>query len=295
VKALGALVMVLCLGLLTAGPVLFGGAAAIFFERSRREYREREELEDMLEEIERRFEGLVGAEADDDQHPVLERLRSEYAEYRFSVNDISSGFNLNFLPETDLTDESLEDFLFSGGASRFLAFREAEGFMETVDAWEPFLNDAARASVVCYGWMHRGHAGSGPHAMVAAALGGTEEELYPVVNDMALINVNTADPAVFRPLLSRGIWKIKDAEKKADALMNRLSEGPVTEGELKGILSLPAEHGIYRYLGVRTAFWDVQFGQGRYRMKGVIAAIPEQESGEVERYQVIEGRLERDR
>jgi hypothetical protein len=290
-----AAVVVLFLGVLTTGAVLYTAAVMKFFDRSRNTFREKEAALELLDLIVLRFEDLVREEADDAGHPVLERLRSDYAGQSLSIVDVSSGCNLNFLPEADLSDPALAAFLFaSGSAEPFFAFRKIRGFVTDAEEWTPFLKEEALRSVVSSGWFSAFHVDSETFAMLAASFGrGDAAGLYPLVNKMPLINVNTVDPALLKPLLSRSAWRVPNAGVKAAALTSRLERGPLTGLELRSILGLPESHRVFRYLGVKSAFWRIRFTSRRYRVAALIAAVPGKGREAVERYQLVESRLER--
>jgi hypothetical protein len=296
VKALGASVLIVVLALLSAGPLLESAAVMRLFDRDRNDFRVRERMRETLDEIVRRFDALTEIGADDGEHPLLEGLKAEYAAYGLEIRDISSGLNLNFLPEADLSESALAAFLFvSGSAGSFCAFRRSRGFVSDADEWKPYLTDEAQRAVTVYGWLPEMHGDSEAGAVLAAVFGSGGEGLYPLVNGMAPVNVNTVYPGVLKPLLARASWRIPGAAAKAEQLESRRSGGALTEGDLRAVLGVPAGHEVYRYLGVRTAFWGIRFTGGRYRMDAVIAAIPERGSGAagVKEYRLIEGRLNR--
>lgn len=294
-KAISLVILLMTFGVIAGGTMLESSALVKHFDTSRRDFREREETRDILDAIVGRFAYLAALDADDEGEPVLEAIRRDYTAYNLMIEDISSGCNLNFLPDADLADTAMASFLFAGeSADAFLSFRRRNGFVTGKAEWKPFLKDEAWEAVVCKGWFSVLHGDSETGRMLAASYGRSGEALYPLMNMLPLINVNTADPAIFAPLLSRRSWRISGAAAKAAALKERVTEGAIDSGDLRSILSLPESHDLYRYLGVRTAFWGLSFRNGPYRLDAVIAAIPERESDLIERYTIIEGRLHRE-
>ena len=293
-KALSLVMLLMFFGILAGGTILESMTVAKLFDRSRSDFRERETMKDLLEVIVRGFDEMADMDADYEQSPALERIRSEYAAYNLTIKDISSGCNLNFLPDAVLSEPALANFLFAGGSGeRFLGFRRNQGFVTEVSAWKSFLKEEALKAVVCYGWFSPVHADSETGRMLAASYGRSGEELYPVMNDLPLINVNAVDADLLSPLLSNRSWRISNAAAKAAMLKNRLEHGPVTEGELRSLLGAAENHEIYRFLGVKTAFWRISFKKDRYQMDAVIAAVPERGSRIIDKYVLIEGRLSR--
>jgi len=267
---------------------------AKYFQRSRVDFRERETMKELLDILVRQFDFLVALDADDERNPVLDNIRNGYGAYGLVIRDISSGLNLNFIPDSVLSDPALARFIFNGDtAEGFINFRRNRGFMTEVSAWKLFLKEEALKAVVCYGWFSNAHSDSETCRMLAASYGRASEELFPMANDLPLINVNTVEHSLLLPLLSYRPWQINGAAAKAAALKSRLEQGPVTEAELRSILGAAENHEVYKVLGVRTAFWGLSFKKDRYRMDAIIAAVPERGSKIIARYILIEGKLSR--
>ena len=293
-KALSLVILLIFLGVIAGGTILESSAVMKNFDRSRSDFREREKMKELLDMIVRDFDYLINTDADYEHHPVLESIRSEYTAYSLTIKDISSGCNLNFLPDSDLSDSVMASFLFAeGNADEFIRFRRYNGFVTDIFEWQRFLKEEALSAVVCYGWFSSLHNDAEIERMLSASYGRSGEELYPLMNDMPLINVNTMDTSIIAPLLSRRSWNINGAATKAAALKSRLEHGPITQRELQTLLELAENHDVFRYLGVRTAFWSIFFHNGRYVMNAIIAAIPERGGKEILRYSIIEGRLSR--
>ena len=291
-KAVSLVMLIMFLGIIAQAEMLKSTAVGKYFDRSRSDFREREAMKELLNDVVRSFNDLVFLDADDEKNPVMESIRIRYAEYNLVIKDISGGINLNFFPDADLSDPGMAEFLFSGNSAEgFLRFRRNNGFADNVSSWKVFLKEEALGAVVCYGWFSVYHAEAETCRMLAASFGKPTEELFPLMNNMPLINVNTADTAILLPLLSRRSWQINGAAAKSAALKNRLEQSSVTEGELRSILGLAENHEVFRYLGVRTSFWAVSFKKGKYRMDAIIAAIPEKGSKTISHYTLIEGKL----
>ena len=294
-KALSLVILLISLGVVAGGAMLESTAVTKLFDRSRSDFRERETMKELLDELVSSFNELVDIDVDDYRNPALENISSRYAAYNLTIRDISSGCNLNFLPDADLSESGLESFLFAGGsAEAFLRFRRDRGFVTDVSELKHFFKEEALGAVVCYGWFSTLHSEAETNRMLAASYGRTGDALYPIMNDLPLINVNTMDTALLATLLSRSSWRIANAAAKAAALKNRLEHGSVTEGELRSVLGVAENHEVFRYLGVRTAFWLLSYKKGFYKMEAIIAAIPERGSRNIERYVLIEGKLSRE-
>jgi len=260
-----------------------------YFESNRSDYQERETTKEVLDSIVKSFDDLAALDIDDELSPVLESIRNKYTRYKLTIQDISSGCNLNFLPDNVLSEPSLAKFLFKDeNTESFIRFRANRGFDTEKTAWIPFLKEEVLSAVVCCGWFSTLHKDSETAQKLAASHGSLK-----LMNDMPLINVNTMDPALAAPFLSFRSWRISGAAAKAEALKKRLEQGPISDTELRTVLALKENHEIFQYLGVRTSFWALSFGNGRYRMDAIIAAVPERGGKTVAFYTLIEGRLSR--
>ena len=294
-KAVSLVLVLIFFGIIASAAILETAAVMKLFDGNREDFRERETIKAVLDEIVHSFNDLVALDADYEQNPVLESIRYRYAEYDLIISDISSGFNLNFLPDIELNERGIAAFLFAtGNAESFLGFRRSRGFVTDIAQWSAFLKEEALEAVVCYGWFSSHHKNTNTGRMVAISYGSTVEELFPLINDLPLINVNSVNTVILAPLLLRPSWRISNAAARVTALTNRLEQGPVTEAELQSLLRLQDNHDIFRYLGVRTTFWGLSFKKDRYRMDAVIAAVPEKGSKNIDYYTLIEGKLSRE-
>jgi hypothetical protein len=161
-----------------------------------------------------------------------------------------------------------------------------------VDDWEPFLTSEGTACCTAYGWVQVHHRDSFAFTTIAVSVGTRDEAgLCPLVNDQALINVNAADSRIFAPLLKKPEWRI--SAEKIEALKNKVASGPLGEGDLRAVLGLPADHMAYRYLGVKTQFWELRFYEAPYTVRAVAAALPRRDGTGTESYRIIEWRIDR--
>jgi len=293
-KVLPLVILLMFLVVLAGGAMLENATVTKYFDRSRSDFQERETMKEILDAVVNSFDDLVALDSDDEQNPILENIIGKYTKYNLTIRDISSGCNLNFLPDVVLAEPALANFIFAGGnVEGFLRFRRIHGFTTDISNWKPYLKEESLGAVVCYGWLSVIHGDSETGRMAAASFGQSGESLYPLMNEMPLINVNTMDPNLLVPLLSCRSWRIKGVETKASSLKSQLERGPITERELRSLLGLEENHEAYRFLGARTAFWGISFNKDHYRMDAVIAAVPGRKTRTIDHYILIEGRISR--
>ena len=141
-KALSLVIMLMLLGVLAGGTMLESATISKYFDRNRSDFREREAMKELLDVLVRRFDVLVNVDADDERNPLLESMRNGYNAYGLVIRDISSGCNLNFLPDTFLSDPALAKLLFTeSSAGGFINFRRNRGFVTDISEWKPFLKE----------------------------------------------------------------------------------------------------------------------------------------------------------
>ncbi|MDR0455442.1 MAG: hypothetical protein LBH20_02000 [Treponema sp.] len=290
---LGAVIILFFVSAIFAGSVLFIQANMTYFRRNSFEQEEKIKAENMLKEIVRSFQPLKGYDYDAVNNPLLLDLQNKYADYNLAIMDISSGYHLDFLTDSDLHDTRLREFLFrNGNPSEFIAWRNSHGLSTVKTAWRSFLRDEAWDSCVSYGWIHTSQTDSFAFSVVSASYKtGDLKSLFPLVNQMPLINVNMVSPDIITPLIMRPVFEVKKPSEKAETLKNKLLQGQVILSDLSSYLEIPKNHALFTYLGTKTAFWRIIFcyRSGMY-VEAVVAAIPKKDGGiqEIAQYILID-------
>jgi hypothetical protein len=297
-RSIAAAAVLVIFGAMASGASFLSASVTGYVRRSRTDFRTRERIETMLGDMEARLQDLAAYDMDYPGHPVLLNMTAAYAANNLTITDISSGIHLDFLPDSDLASPPLASFLFAdGSAAAFIAWRNSAGLSRDTAEWELYLTAEALECCVSYGWIQVHHRDSFAFTEVSSTFGAASTDvrddagLFPLVNDRALINVNAADSRIFAPLLKRPDWRI--STDKIEALENKIAAGPIEEGDLRAVLGLPADHMAYRYLGVKTQFWELCFNEAPYTVRAVAAALPRRGVAGVESYRIIEWRLDR--
>ncbi|MDR2767435.1 MAG: hypothetical protein LBB82_03810 [Treponema sp.] len=286
-KAIAALLLILAASLAAGASLLRTAAVQKFASRAAADFREREAAFAELCDITEEMSALIEEGADYYGNSVLLAISARHRGLVFE--DVSSGVRLDFVRDEELAFPAFETFFFRDGAASFIAWRNLRGLTGDRETWKPFLSEDGFACTASYAWLGKEDGDTFAYRKIASIWGTPEPEaLFPLVNELSRINVNTANPGVFLPLLKTA----RISEDRAEALKARLAEGPVNGEELKQIIGLPAENGVYRIFGVKTAFWRIRFpAERRYLMEAVVAAIPERGKNRVEKYRLVEWRL----
>jgi hypothetical protein len=281
--------------------LLFGAARYItvnftYFQRNSHEREEKMKADKLVESMVADMQGLKEYGYDEKNNALLYRLQEKYQDYGLVIGDVSSGYHLDFLSDADLMDEKLQQYLFlNGSSSDFIAWRSANGLSVDKLKWRPFIKEEAWLSCVSYGWINSSHIESFAYRVARASFERSNyEQLFPLVNDFPLININMAPPELLRPLITRASYKIENSEAKNEAIKNRLSQGPLLRSDISSILEIPYAHALFSYLGTKTAFWKINFS---YRpemfVEIIIAAIPDKDRGaqEIKEYMLVDRRF----
>jgi len=290
---LGAVIILFFVSAMFAGSVLFIQTNMTYFRRNSYEQEEKVKAENLLKEIVQSFQPLRGYEYDAVDNPLLFHLQNKYADYSLAIMDISSGYHLDFLTDSDLHDTKLKEFLFRGGnPSEFIAWRNSHGLSTAKTVWRSFLRDEAWDSCVSYGWIHTSQTSSFAFSVASASYKTSDlKSLFPLVNEMPLMNVNMVSPDIITPLIMRPDFKIEKPSEKAETLRNKLLQGQVILSDLSSYLEIPQNHALFTYLGTKTAFWKIIFcyRPGMY-VEAIIAAIPKKDGGiqEIAQYTLID-------
>jgi len=276
-----------------AGGVAYAAAGMGYFRTDIRDFNVKTDADLLLDAIIAEMQPLRLYPYDDKKNAVITGLCQKYEERRLEINDVSSGYHLDFLSDAVLADGGIAAYLFRDktGAG-FTAWLKANGLSASREKWREFINDAAWNSCVSYGWLHKDDAESFAFRYVSSAFNSpSSDKLYPLVNDFPRMNVNMVNPDILNPLIMRNSFKIEKPKEKADALADRLRASPVSGADISSILKIPASHLLMGYLGTKTAFWKIRFTVRKsITVEAVVAAIPKKDGAiqEIESYRLID-------
>jgi hypothetical protein len=290
---LGAVLILFFLSAILGGLALFSSAAMKYFTTNRAIQEDRDSAYELVLDIVDAAQILKNESSDYADSSAIRRIESAYGEYDLLFTDISSGYHLDFLSENDLYDENLASFLFpEKNPSRYIAARDEKGLSTDLERLKPLINPEAWESCAAYGWLNRRHTDSFAFRAISSSFGTTNnDELFPLVNDFPLINVNMVNPDILAPLIRRPGFKIEKPEEKARALKEKILSGPLGIDDISSTLNINSSNDIFCYLGTKTAFWKITllFRPG-ITVEAVVAAIPERygEKQGIDRYALVD-------
>jgi len=276
-----------------SGGVLFAASAMTYSQADNRDFDNKLAADKLLDEIIGKIQPLKTYQYDHVDNELIKSLCREYENYRLEFFDASSGYHLDFLSDTDMADGNVTRYLFlDNSGADFIAWRNANGLSVSKTAWREFVKEEAWESCVSYGWLHKNDTASFAFRSIRASFASADpEKLFPLVNEFPRMNVNMVNPDMLRPLIMRGSFNIERPNEKADALINRLRNGPVLQADISSILRISASHPLMSYFGTKTAFWKIHFTMpSSLEVEAVVAAIPKKNGAiqEVEIYRLVD-------
>jgi hypothetical protein len=288
----GAALLLFFLSALVMSAALGVSVVLSYVQRNSREQAERLQADTILAGMVQELQELTLYPYDDRNNGVLRGLAARYARYNITIEDVSSGYHLDFLSDRDLEDPLLRGYLFVNGAAGFIARRDAQGLAPEKDRWRPFIRDDAWDACVSYGWINPAAGDSFALRGASASFNARPEDLFPLVNELPLINVNMIQADILKPLILRPAFNIENPEEKMELLKNRLARSPVLAADIGSLLRIPGTHALFAYLGVKTAFWKLSFTLEKMTVEALIGAIPDRNSGNIREYRLIDRRIE---
>jgi hypothetical protein len=290
---LGALAILLFLTSLMSGIVLLAQVTMTYGRRSGDNFAEKEAVNRLLQKMVSEIRELRGYDYDHKDNTLLRSLESTYADKGLTINDVSSGYHLDFLTDEDLEDTILAEYLFlSKNASDFKDWRNNNGLSVSSEPWKPFLRQEVWEACSSYGWVHKRLVQSYAFRSISNTFDITDlDKLFPLVNELPLMNVNMVSPDILAPLIMRPSFKIENPAEKFTALKQKLLSGPVLKSDISAVLNIPVSNQLFSYLGVKTTFWKLRFFmRPGLRIEAILAAVPEEHGdGEtIAEYRLIE-------
>jgi len=277
---------------LLAGSVLFTSTVMNYSKTDKRDFDIKMEADLLLDEIIEKMQDLKYFSYDDKNNALLYSLKNEYSKYNLEITDVSSGFNLNFISDIDLADNTITRLIFlDNTGNNFFTWRNANGMTTDKEDWKDFIKEEAYDYCVSYGWLHKNDLESFAFRNISRSFLITNpDRLFPLVNDFPRLNVNMVNPDILRPFVMRSSFRIERQREKADTLIRRLREGSLTHAQIASIMSVTVNHPLMGYLGTKTAFWKLSFTMEPLEVEAIAAAIPQKDGSvqDIESYKLIE-------
>ncbi len=215
---------------------------------------ERKETDAVILNIEKQIQSLKDFPSDTDEYQIRS-LVSEVCSYDFTVEDVSTGINKNFISSEILENEYIRQYILSN---------EEEAFRE-------------------YGWINPKFAEKKVIDEVSADY--KNKNTFPLINNMSLLNIHFMSDSFIKAVLE--YYKIKNADQKIESIKQKLN-AETTVKELSEIIEVSETHSVFDLIGFKTVFWKIIFETDKYICNTVFAAVPQKENQKkIEKYILV--------
>ena len=294
--SIASMLFLLFITALISGFALIATSNIIYFRKNQNDYRIKKEADILLDKIMIDIQYLKEESFDSPQNRYINHIINKYNSRNLTLEDISSGVHLDFLPDADLSDPYFSQYVFiNNQPNSFINYRNQYGIASNIDEWKPYITETAISSCVAFGWLHRNHDSSYAFKQISKNINTTDpDKLFPVVNSFPLININYVDPEIIELFIMRPSFEIKQAKEKYKKLKTKLESRSLDDLDIIEILEVPLTNKIFTYIGCKTSFWKIIFtAEEKYFVQAIVAAIPDEKNNPrvVDRYVLIDRRF----
>jgi hypothetical protein len=230
-------------------------------------------------------------------------------DYRIVIIPLSDRLNLNYVRKNIFEKTNAGMWLNPGRtAAELQQFREDNGMSLSTGFYNFFFDkEIMQKFFSCYGWANINLIDEFSAEKLALSLTGSEQtaeqirrivqtllinqqpagrttmhtlfgihydEVFPFINTESLINVNYAEPALLRILISYPDYGVKYPDARCDELLVRRSVAGLGTDEIFNILGIDSANPLAFYLGSITWFWEITITNERDTYRVVICRLP---------------------
>jgi hypothetical protein len=302
---------------LIMGICVYGYSFAQTGHRARRKNTVYREIEEITANIVSDMYSDPSPDIDSPEDPLWSWNGKTTGDYRVMVTPLSDRLNLNYVRKNIFEKTDAGIWLKPGKtADEFQQFREDNGLSLSMDAFHIFFDDKIIQRFFSgYGWANINLIDEFAARKLALSLTGSAqtaeqvramvqtllinrqpadrtslralfgihyEKLFPFINAEPLINVNFAEPALLRALISYPDYGVLQPGVRCDDLLARRSLNGLGTGDILNVLGIDAANPLAAYLGSVTWFWEIKVSGGGQTRRVVICRLPSSgQSGEI--------------
>lgn len=288
----GSLLMILFISALLSGLSAYAFSGLQYVKKNMIAYQKEAEIKNLLHSIVSDMQIMVDDEIDYPDDPTLIYLGNKYEEYGLTLTDASSGYHIDFMPDALLSSASVSQYLFlTDSAEQYLKNRNDKGFTPTKESLEQFVERATLPSCTVVGWLNITETNTYAFKAIAKKFKSSDaDKLFPIVNNMAMMNVNMMKPEAITPILYGSSWGLKNVKTANDKMLVSFGSGPINDTDIQAVFELPELSKLYAYLGSKTAFWELSLTMHNEKVTALVAGIPERKacSRKISKYSLID-------
>ncbi len=250
-------------------------------------YSELEKINLIINEIEKDFNIFTEDEFDSNFSNGVIFLQNKYSEYNIIVKDISSGFNINCLPQDLLFSKSFEKLIFNlnNGLDMYKQILEKNKYLNSKEKINICLSEVGYNNVSFYGWINTNFTNCNLFTLIEK-----RKDKFPILNSIPMNNIFFTHPEILKIFIYNQSFNIKNPEEKYEKLINAINSNNIlNEDDLIEILEIKKDNIILDIIGTKTQFWEISFYTGRMSAIFIVAGFPKSEkSDKIEYYKIIE-------
>ena len=116
------------------------------------------------------------------------------------------------------------------------------------------------------------------------------EDIFPIINQLPFYNVFEMSNDFLLAVLKFN--NIQKPEEKTQAIQNALQQN-LDIKKIREILSVPASHHVFDFIGTKTIFWKATFETDECKVCAVYAAVPDESNqSKIQKYILVEQHIE---
>ena len=247
-----ALIMIFSLSTVILATGMFSLIQSKYITTVKNKYELKLYCKNICKEIEKDFQKFIYKENDFENDNLITELKYKYSPYSLSIEDVSTGLNLNTLDKKFLSQKPIKNLL--------LVYQDSI----TTD----------------YGWLNS----SCTRKDLTDELYDLNKD-YPLINNLPVFNINFMNQDFIEAILK--ICSVSESETKA-AILSREKGFSLTKDKIIEILEMSDSKKVLALIGVKTNFWKIIFKYKDCKCEGIIAAYPKRNSTEIEKYVLVD-------
>ncbi|MBQ3023940.1 MAG: hypothetical protein IJD23_01355 [Spirochaetaceae bacterium] len=250
-------------------------------------YDKLEKINLVVNEIEKDFDFLKKDDFDSDFSSGILYIKNKYSMYNFIIKDISSGYNINSLPQEFIISKDFEKLMLipNNELDVYKQILEKNKFIKSKEKLKNCLSEFGKENISFYGWVNKNFTDCKLFNLIEK-----KDNKFPVLNSIPLSNIYFLHPDILKIFISNPIFKINNPEEKFEKLQDFINSKNILNKEiLIEILEIKKDNKILHILGNKTQFWEILFTIENINVNLIVAGFPKDEnSNKIEYYKIIE-------
>lgn len=190
---------------------------------------------------------------------IVNGILSKFSQNNLQLADVSTGINKKFLKKSILENNAIAEYLLQ--------------------------SDSVETN---YGWVNPKYADEDLIKSIQNDF--NSGNTFPLINQLPFYNVFEMSNEFLLAVLKFN--NIENPEEKTQDIQNALQENLSIE-KIREILSVPANHPVFDFIGTKTIFWKATFETDECKVCAVYGAVPDENNqSKIQKYILVEQHIE---